>query len=346
MPKVTRNFSMKGYWEKLIEDWQPLLRFKGKTKADWSRWHKEAYAKFMELLGEFPKKVALQAEVESSVEDGDLIRERVVFNSEAFMSVPCQVLRPKGMKADKTNPAILCSHGHGPYGKDPVAGIKSSAAHVAHIKEANYNYGEQMAKAGFLTICPDLRGFGERRDGLDPFPGRDPCNVNFIKGVVLGINTLALNVWDMKCCVDYLETRPEVDKGRIGMMGLSQGGTMTTFTSAAEPRIKAADIMGYINPWGEFGIKRANFCGSQIVPSIYKYLDTDDIAGLIAPRPLLLEMGIYDNCFFIHDTLKGYEGVKRIYKAAGYADRLWADIHSGPHAFAANKAFEFFKKYL
>jgi len=255
-------------------------------------------------------------------------------------------LRPKGMKADKSNAAILCSHGHGPYGKDTVAGVKSSSAHVAQIKENNYNYGEQMAKAGYLTICPDLRGFGERRDGMDPFPGRDPCNVNFVKGVILGLHTLGLNVWDMKCCIDYLETRPEVDKGRIGMMGLSQGGTMTTFTSAAEPRIKAADIMGYVNPWGEFGIKRANFCGSQIVPGIYKYFDTDDIAGLIAPRALLLEMGIYDNCFFIHDMLKGYEGVKRIYKAAGCEDRLWADIHSGPHGFAANKAFEFFKMYL
>ena len=32
------------------------------------------------------------------------------------------------------------------------------------------------------------------------------------------------------------------------MMGLSQGGTMTTFAAAAEPRIAAADIMGYVNP--------------------------------------------------------------------------------------------------
>ena len=57
------------------------------------------------------------------------------------------------------------------------------------------------------------------------------------------------------------------------------------------------------------------------MPEVYRYFDTDDIAGLIAPRPLLLEMGIYDNCFFIQDTLKGYEGVKRIYEAAGAADK-------------------------
>jgi len=288
----------------------------------------------------------LQAEVESSVVDNDLIRERVVFNSESFMSVPCQVLRPRKMKPDKKNPAILCSHGHGPWGKDTVAGIRGDGNYIQNITEHNYNYGEQMAKAGFLTISPDLRVFGERRDGMDPFPGRDACNVNFIKGALLGIYTLTLNIWDFKCCIDYLETRPEVDKNRIGMMGLSQGGTMTTFTAAAEPRIKAADIICYVNPWRSFAITRANFCGSQFVPGIHRYFDTDDIAGLIAPRPLLLEMGIYDKCFFIESALKGYEGVKRIYQAAGCADKLWTDIHSGQHAFAGNKAFEFFKKYL
>lgn len=341
-----RNFSMQRYWEKVAEDWTPLLKFKGRSKKDWEKWHKKAYAKFVELLGFFPEKTKLEAVVESSVVDGDLIRERVVFNSEAFMSVPCQVLRPKTMESDGSNPAILCSHGHGPYGKDAVAGIRSSSAHAANIAEHNYNYAEQMAKAGFLTIAPDLRVFGERRDGDNPFPGRDPCNVNFVKGAMLGIYPLALNIWDMKCCIDYLETRPEVDAKRIGMMGLSQGGVMTTFTTAFERRIKAADIIGYVNPWYEFGIKRANFCGSQIVPNIYRYFDTDDIAGLIAPRPLLLEMGIYDDCFPIHDLLKGYEGVRKIYRAAGREENLWADIFPGPHSFAGNKAFEFFQKYL
>ncbi len=346
MSRSKRNFSMQTYWEKITEEWKPLLKFEGETQADWVAWRQEATARFLELLGPMPKKVPLNAEVESSVEDGDLIRERVVFDSEEFMSVPCQVLRPKAMQADGSNPAILCSHGHGPYGKDPVAGVRSSREHEANIEQHNYNYGEQMARAGFLTLSPDLRVFGERRDGLDPFPGRDPCNVNFVKGALLGIYTLTLNIWDMMRCIDYLETRPEVDRDRIGMMGLSQGGTMTTFTAAAEPRIKAADIIGYVNPWRGFGIQRANFCGSQIVPGIYRYFDTDDIAGLIAPRPLLLEMGIYDNCFFIQDMLQGYEGVKRIYRAAGAEDVLWADIHPGPHGFAGNKAFEFFERYL
>ena len=346
MTRTKRNFSMQAYWVHLAEQSEPLLHFRGQSADDWQTWRAEAAPRLIEVLGRWPRQVPLNAEVESSVVDGDLIRERVVFDSEEFMSVPCQVLRPKSMMADGTHAAILCSHGHGPYGKDPVAGVRSSTGHSTNIQEHNYNYAEQMAHAGFLTLTPDLRGFGERRDGADPFPGRDPCNVNFLKGAILGYYPLTLNIWDMQRCIDYLETRPEVDRHRIGMMGLSQGGTMTTFTTAVEPRIKAADIMGYVNPWYGFGIQRANFCGSQIVPEVLRYLDTDDIAGLIAPRPLLLEMGIYDNCFYIQDMLAGYAGVRRIYEAAGVADDLWTDVFPGPHGFSGRKAFDFFRKYL
>lgn len=343
---MERNFSMNRYWEETFEDWKPLLSFEGDSEQDWESWRNKSLPKLMDIIGSYPEKVDLEPCVEYSVEDGDLIRERVVFQSEKFMSVPCQVLRPKNMKPDGSNPAILCSHGHGPYGKDPVAGIKSNPDMIHNIERMNYNYAQQMAEAGFLTIAPDLRVFGERGDGKEPFPGRDTCNVNFIKGAILGVWTLTLNIWDMKCCIDYLETRNEVDPSRIGMMGLSQGGTMTTFTAAVEPRIKAADIIGYVSPWKKFGIKHGNFCGSQIMPFIYRFFDTHDIAGLIAPRPLLLEMGVYDKVFMIEDQLQGYEGVKKIYEAANVPDKLWADIHPHGHAFSGNKAFEFFKKYL
>ncbi len=346
MKKPFRNFSMKTYWDHAAVQAEPLLAFKGKDLSDWESWRKQALPTLLGLLGDFPGKTLLEPEIEYSAEENGIIRERVVFNSEEFMSVPCHVLKPVDMKADGSNPAILCSHGHGQFGKDAVTGFACSPGVKDAIEQTNYNYAEQMARKGFLTISPDLRGFGERRDGQDPFPGRDACNVNFIKGAMLGMYTLTLNIWDMKCCVDYLETRSEVDPGRIGMMGLSQGGTMTAFTAAVEPRIKAADIICYVNPWLEFGIKRANFCGSQMVPEIFRYFDTDEIAGLVAPRPLLVEMGVYDSCFYLQDTVKGFEGIREIYAAAGAEEHLFSDIFPGGHAFAGNKAFDFFTKHL
>jgi len=341
---ANRHFGMTEYWSNRAKRWQPRMTFRGEGPEAWKAWREEALAKLLELLGEFPEPVDLAAEVEYAVPDGELIRERVVFDSEEFASVPCVVLRPKDMPANRANAAIICCNGHPvSLGKDPVAGVRSEPEHDEAIARMNYNYGEQLAKAGFLTIMPELRGFGERND---TFGRRDACDINYVKGSILGIYPQTLNIWDIKRCVDYLETREEVDPGRIGMMGLSYGGTMTALTAAIEPRIKAADVSGYINSFRGFGLERGNFCGSQVFPEVFKYFDTHDIAGLIAPRPLLVEMAIYDDCFRIEDLLKGYEGVKRIYEAAGAGDHLDSDVFPGPHAFAGNKAFDFFKTYL
>jgi hypothetical protein len=86
--------------------------------------------------------------------------------------------------------------------------------------------------------------------------------------------------------------------------------------------------------------------GDWTVPGIYKYFDVPDIAGLIAPRPLLIEMGVYDTCFVIEDQLAGFAALQKIYRAAGAGEDLWQEIHPGEHMFADNKAHEFFRKYL
>jgi hypothetical protein len=65
-------------------------------------------------------------------------------------------------------PAILACHGHGPFGKEPVMGNRSSAALVAEIETQNYDYGLRMAQAGFAVIAIDWRGFGERDDRRKP----------------------------------------------------------------------------------------------------------------------------------------------------------------------------------
>ena len=105
-----RNFSMVEYFNRIAKDWEPLLTFKGTTESDFEEWQTKASEKFFELLGDFPQPVPLEPDVIFSIEDNGLIRERVVFDSEEFMSVPCTVLRPVDMPADKSGAAIVCSH--------------------------------------------------------------------------------------------------------------------------------------------------------------------------------------------------------------------------------------------
>ena len=72
-----RNFSMNKYWMSRIKDWEPELAFKGSTIEDWAAWRNKAYDKLLELLGDFPQKVDLDAKVQYSVDDNGIIRERV-----------------------------------------------------------------------------------------------------------------------------------------------------------------------------------------------------------------------------------------------------------------------------
>ena len=155
-----RNFSMVEYLNRRAEDWQPTLAFSSKTPGDWSLWQAEALERLRQLLGEYPESVDMNAEVVHSVERDGLVRERVVFDSESGMSVPCVLLKLPDIPNDGSAPAILCCHGHGPHGKEPLVGNPSTEGlrddMVLHPPQKD-NYAEQMARRGFVTLSPDLR---------------------------------------------------------------------------------------------------------------------------------------------------------------------------------------------
>lgn len=48
------------------------------------------------------------------------------------------------------------------------------------------------------------------------------------------------NVWDVMHVIDYLETRSDVDKGKIGLTGISLGGMITWLTAALDERVAVA----------------------------------------------------------------------------------------------------------
>jgi hypothetical protein len=85
---------------------------------------------------------------------------------------------------------------------------------------------------------------------------------------------------------------------------------------------------------------------SVAVAGVHGFPDVPHSAGLIAPRPLLIEAGMHDTGFFIDEQLAAFDHLKRIYDATGAGGDLWHDVHPGEHAFADNKAHEFFAKYL
>jgi hypothetical protein len=291
--------------------------------------------------------VPLKPEIVWEIKEEGLIKRRVLLDLDEYSSVAALIFIPEAA-LKKAAPAILCNHGHGQFGKDSVMGMRCNNGPERNneITSFNYDYGLQMAKRGFVTMAIDWRCFGERGDGGNPYPGRDKCNVHFIRGSLMGMNLLTLNIFDAMRCLDYLCGLEYVKSDSIGAMGLSFGGTMTTWISLMDERIKAADIICYSCRFKDFAITDANFCGSQIVPGLFALCDIPDLHGLIAPKPLLAEIGILDECFKIAESLSCCREVQKIYAAAGVPKNYEIDRFNGDHRFAGNKAFDFFEKHL
>ena len=343
-----RYISTRQFFLNLIRDYEPELTFRGSSRDDFETGPAAFAQRFHECLGPLPQPVPLATEVLWRVEEDGLIREKILFDSAPFTTVPAILLRLADTDRGRRRPAIVCIHGHGAHGKDAVAGSKDPGVR-GDIANYNYNYGEQMAKAGYVTIIPDMRPFGERSDhmpGERPIVGRDPCNVHFIKGALLGFNLLAHNLWDLMKCVDVLETLPYVERERIGAMGLSGGGAHVMHFSALEPRIRATDVICALNSYRAWGIGIDNFCGTQFLPGLFQYGDHAEICGLICPRPLLVENGGFDYGFPPEDSLKAYARLQQIYQASGVPENLEQDFNYGGHQYYGHKAPAFFAKHL
>jgi hypothetical protein len=231
-------------------------------------------------------------------------------------------------------------------------GDDSSPEKRESIKKLNYNYGHQMAKAGFVTYAIDWMGCGDRDDKTKPNwrgqqqDNRDACNLYYLHATMLGMTSISINVTHGMAATDFACTFPFVDKNKLGVMGLSGGGTMTTWTALCDKRMKAAEIICYSDLWAYFGIRDINYCGMQVAPGLYKLIDLPDLQGLIAPRPLLIDIGIYDTCFLIEGAMMCFRQLEKIYKAAGAVKNLELDLFPGEHAWGGHKSVDFFNRYL
>jgi len=354
---MARNLSINAHFRARAARHVPRYRF-GATAAaagqSFARWQAELIPAVRATLGRMPEKVPLNAEIQAEWREDGLIKQRVIFDVEQGLSAVAYVFRPENLPGRL--PAILACHGHGPFGKEPVMGNRSTPQLAAEIVNHNYDYGLQMSLAGFAVIAIDWRGFGERDDRRKPnfndvdvqHPGmkRDLCNMHYLRETVFGSTVLGADVHDGMRALDYLCQQDFVDSDRIGVMGLSFGGCMATWMAICDARVKAADVICYSDRFADFGIRDVNFCGSQITPALYDLCDVPDLHGLIAPRPLLIEIGSFDECFKLDSAMSCFKEVEKIYSAAGARDCLVLDLFEGGHKWGGNKSLEFFREHL
>jgi dienelactone hydrolase len=345
------EFSCLSYWQKRYIEIEPSLSFHAVNYEEYRLWQHMFKEKFIECIGKMPESdLPLDVKVEEEVETDRYVRKRVVYTADRFSKVPAYLFIPKGESFPVAG--IVCPHGHG-RGKADTAGIAFTQEEEEHLQKYHYNYAEQFALHGYVTLAPDLRCFGERKDDPEKVygyvkirEGDHWCDVNFILGMLTGYNLLSLHIFDIGRGIDLLQSMKEVDENRIGCVGLSLGGTITLFCAAYDERIKVAGVSGYFNSWKVFPLMTGELCGSEILPHLLEYGDHAEVAGLIAPRPLFLECGISDPLFPIEGSRSSLTVLQKIYEIARARERLEAEEFEGTHEFRGKKIMPFFKKWL
>ncbi len=298
-------------------------------------WRGHVADRLQSLLGRVPERVPLNTEVLDEVQCDGFRRLSIVFDTETTMSVPAYLLIPDDRR--DPGPAVLAVHGHGP-GKATVVGLEPTEA-------PNGDYARQLAQRGFVVLAPDLRCFGQRAD-WNP-PDHYGCDTNLVHAVMAGWNPLTQNLWDMARALDVLEAHDLVDGGRMGVVGLSYGGTITLFLAAWDRRVAAAVVSCYFSSWAEAHKMPWNMCGSQVLPGMLGVLEHVDLAGLIAPRPLLIENGRHDDLFPAVVAAQEVSKLRHLYKTLGASDdHLVHDIFEGGHQWHGQEAYPFLQRWL
>lgn len=298
---------------------------------------RQARRQLRRAMGPQPQPVPLDVEVLDSVDCGSYRRDHIVYDSERWMSVPAYLLVPHDRS--RRGPAVLAQHGHGP-GKDEVCGLVSAGDEGS---EPNV-YAHELALRGYVVLAPDLRTFGERADWQPP--NIYHCDHTYMYSALLGHQLLALDLWDLARGLDVLTQHPLVDPRRIGMVGLSQGGTCALFLAAWDRRVRAAVVSGYFNRWDACATIGWNMCGSQVLNGITRDLDHVDLGALIAPRPLLVETGTGDNIFPVGAARRAMGELRTVYEVMDAGDRLEHDVFEGPHRWHGTVAYPFLARWL
>jgi dienelactone hydrolase len=295
------------------------------TAAGRSRLSRE---RLLELLGETPASPPpLLPEVLERVDLGDVVREKVTYAVEAGERVPAWVFVPKDGVA--RHPAILCHHQHGgqfQVGKDGPAGLGATP---------DQHYALELARRGYVTIAPDALAFNERQDATGKLKDGNYERYEAMYRLTEGRTLQGKYVWDARRALDYLETRPEVDPSRLGMVGHSLGGQETLYVTAIDTRIQAAVSSCGFGSLRTLKRDHINHNYALFVPDLARHGDYAAVLSLVAPRPFLVAARSDDAIYPMEGIEETVAGARRAYEGAGAADRLGTFYEPGPHQFSA-----------
>lgn len=303
--------------------------------------HRSLYRmKLEELLrlGAFPPDFPLRDRALEKVELSKVFREKIEIEVEEGLWIPFYLFLPKEEAGPR--PCIFVFHGHSG-GKIETAGIRPS-----------YQKGNALAlaEAGFVTVAPDLRGFGELgwpgewEDPVGHGYGRTIHIQDVLFNLETGRTTLGSFIYDARKILEFLKSRKEVDPEKIGVAGTSLGADVAIWFAALEPRIKTvvADNSSLVfYPLSAVSYGQYHAC-IDALPGLASFFRLEDIPLLVAGRPFLLE--------FSGEPRAGspltQSRLEALYREADSAEKVRFKFYPGEETFYNETAIEWFKKWL
>jgi dienelactone hydrolase len=313
---------------------------------DRQRWVRKT---LMDLIGAFPEKTDLNAQVAGSFDRQGYRLERIVYESRPKLHISANLYIPTT-------------------GRPPFPGVLFQLGHSWNGKawDSYQRACQGLAKLGFLVLAFDPAGQGERvyypdstgvhtrlaggSDGEHTVPGKQM--------LLAGTTCTQFQLWDAIRSLDYLAAHPLVDRTKLASTGQSGGATLTMLLSAVDDRLKAAAVFSgntenvackdFLPP-GSTDDAEQNFIGAGPLG-----FDRWDVLYPFAPKPMLISISDKDSFGtyspnYVTDSWEEYKKLAGVYRIMGAPKLLsWTDTPL-PHGLAYDsrlQMYNWFSRHL
>lgn len=241
---------------------------------------------------------------------------------------------PKSATSEKPVPLVIAQHGIGS-SPERTFGVLDEGEHY-------HRYAEALLDAGFAVLAPmNLRSV-DRRNRIERL-----CRL-------ADTSLPGIEFTRMQRLLDEVLADPKIDGERVGMWGVSLGGTATMFWMPLEPRIKAGVVAAWFNHRrNKMVIPDPRYSCFLETKEDHAFFDgwltefTDsDVVSLICPRPLLIQTGKLDRIAHWPQVVEEFEESRAHYEKLGIAERIEMDLHEGGHEPRVQTGLAFLTRWL
>jgi dienelactone hydrolase len=302
-----------------------------RSSETWEKVRPRRLEEMRDMLGllPWPERTPLNVRITGKIDQDGYTIEKIAFESMPKFYVTGNLYIPKNRQGPVPGVIYVCGHSPSPSG----------------AKAQYQRHGISFAKNGYVAFILDPIQIAEIFS-----PHHGVYSEEMYDWYSRGYTPAGVETWNAMRAIDYLETRPEVDKNRIGMTGRSGGAAMSWFTAVVDPRVKVVSpIMGISTYAANMAADtQAHHCDCMFPINTYMH-DMMHQAALIAPRPLLFGEGKQDRLFPVPGYMEVKSEVGKLYGSYRRPDEFQlVEVDTGHEDsdFLREQVLHWFDKYL